>query len=217
MPLMENGVEDAFSNVLARYSARVAEERKVFANGDPRQLMARRDDFLLEVGEEVARLLQALIVARCARHIVELGTSYGYSTLFLADAARRTGGRVTTFELSAEKQAFAREQLAEARLGGFVDWRQGDAVELLPSLDDGVDFVLIDLWKELYVPCLDLVYPKLAENAVIAADNMLFPPDSRPDAEAYRAAADAKGNLQTVLLPVGHGIGLSCLWRDRAP
>jgi predicted O-methyltransferase YrrM len=72
--------------------------------------------------------------------------------------------------------------------------------------------VLVDLWKNLYVPCLELFYGKLAPNAVIVADNMLFPERVRQDAEDYRRAVNAKGNLQSVLLPIGNGIELSCLW-----
>ena len=83
---------------------------------------------------------------------------------------------------------------------------------MLKTLEGPFDFVLLDLWKNLYVPCLDLFYGKLAKNAVIVADNMLFPEVVRADAEAYRAAVKAKGNLQSVLLPIGNGIELSCLW-----
>lgn len=205
---------EAFERVLARYSEREAAEAKLWASESPGTLMARRDEFLLNIGRPVADFLLALAVARGAKLIVELGTSYGYSTLFLAEAARRNGGTVLSFELSADKQAYARAQIEEAGLGAYVDWRLGDAVSLLDEVDTGVDFVLIDLWKDLYVPCFEKLYPKLGPNGVIAADNMLFPEIARPDAEAYRAAVRARSDLQSVLLPIGSGIELSCLWRD---
>ena len=72
--------------------------------------------------------------------------------------------------------------------------------------------VLLDLWKDKYVACFELFHGKLADNAIVVADNMLIPEIVRPDAEAYRNAVKAKGNLQTVLLPVGNGIELSCVW-----
>lgn len=203
-----------FDIVLDRYTQRIEAEDALWRTENPGALFARRDEFLLPVGEEVGRFLHALAVARGAKVIVELGTSYGYSTLFLADAARRTGGMVHSFELSAEKQSHAREQLADAGLASFVEWHLGDAVELLDEVATGVDFVLIDLWKELYIPCFDKIYPKLDNNAVIAADNMLEPAMSRPDAEAYRAAVRSRSDLQSVLLPIGSGIELSCHWRD---
>ncbi|HWW65747.1 MAG TPA: class I SAM-dependent methyltransferase [Sphingomonadaceae bacterium] len=207
-------MDDAFARVLARYESRAAEEERLWRQTAPSEIMARRDEFLLHVGPETGEVLLSLAAARGARHIVELGTSYGYSTLFLAEAARRTGGRVTTLELAKEKQDHARAQLAEAGLAGHVEWLTGDALDLLDTIGPDVDFVLIDLWKDLYVPCLEKLYPKLADNAVIAADNMLLPEIARPEAEAYRAAVRAKPDLQSVLLPIGSGIELSCLWRN---
>ena len=201
-----------FDAVLARYQARlVAEHRRM--PGERADFAKLRDSYLLAVGPEVGALLHALIVGRGAKHILELGTSYGYSTLFLADAARRTGGRVHTLDLSAEKQQFAQQQLSEAGLAAQVQWHCGDAVQLLRTLAGPFDLVLVDLWKDLYVPCLDLFYPKLADHAVIVADNMLQPEDSRPHAEAYRAAVRSRKDLQTLLLPIGNGIEVSCLWR----
>ncbi len=181
-------------------------------NSDPARFSNRLDEYLLAVGPEVGWLMHALIIGRSAKRILELGTSYGYSTLFLADAARRTGGKVYTMDLAANKQQYARTQLEEAGLLPQVEWMLGDATQLLKSLDGPFDFVLVDLWKNLYVPCLDLFYGKLAANAVIVADNMLFPEMVRADAEAYRAAVKSKGNLQSVLLPIGNGIEVSCLW-----
>jgi len=181
---------------------------------DLKDLPQRRNEFLLSVGPEVGHLLHALIVARKATRIIELGTSYGYSTLFLAEAARRTGGRVTTFEMADYKQASARESLRKAGLNEYVDWQLGDAVSLLELVTEPIDFVLLDLWKDLYIPCLERFYPKLSDQALIAADNMLEPIFFRRDAAVYQAAVRAKPDIQSVLLPVGSGIELSCIWRQ---
>lgn len=206
--------DSRFSQVLDRYNARAATEAERWKTTEPGVLFASRDEFLLHIGPETAGFLVSLVAARGAKRIVELGTSYGYSTLFLAQAASRTGGRVSSYELSPEKQAYAQTQLQDAGLAKYVDWRLGDAVELLDDEPDGVDFVLLDLWKDLYVPCFEKLYPKLADNALIAADNMLLPAMARPHAEAYRAAVRAARNLDSVLLPIGSGIELSCLWRS---
>jgi predicted O-methyltransferase YrrM len=199
----------AFDRVLARYLARIDAEQ----NG-PRPEGRTRDDLLLPVGEEAAWFLHALVVSRGAKCIVELGTSYGFSTLFFADAARRTGGHVHSFDVADYKQDYARMQLAEAGLDGFVTFHTGDAVELLKGFGEPIDFVLLDIWKDLYVPCLDTFFPKLADQAVIAADNILQPVQARPAGEIYRQAVRARPGIQTVLLPVGQGIELSVLWRD---
>jgi predicted O-methyltransferase YrrM len=204
-------VDARFQALLTRYHARIAEEDRVMRS-DPASFLRRRDDFLLAVGPEVGWLMHALIIGRGAKRILELGTSYGYSTAFLAEAARHTGGRVCTMDLAAGKQQYARSQLDQAGLLPQVEWMLGDATQMLKTLEGPFDFVLFDLWKNLYVPCLELFYGKLAPNAVIVADNMLFPEMVRQDAEDYRRAVKAKGNLQSVLLPIGNGIELSCLW-----
>lgn len=202
--------DDAFERVLDTYRKRITEETAVQEGLGPEGWIGRADDFLLSVGEDAAELLRVLIVGLGAKVIVELGTSYGFSTLFLADAARRTGGKVHSYDVAAHKQEWARERLAEAGLDGFVTFHNGDAVELLADQPGPVDFVLMDLWKHLYVNCLDRIYPLLAVNGVIAADNMLYPEGVRPQAEAYRAAVRAKPGMQAVLLPIGQGIDLSC-------
>jgi predicted O-methyltransferase YrrM len=173
---------------------------------------AIRDEFLLPVGADVGWFLHALIVARRPKRILELGTSYGYSTLFLADAAREIGAVVTSMELADYKQAYAREQLAAAGLGAQVDLRCGDAVEMIAADAGPWDFILLDIWKELYLPCFDVFYPKLSEEGIIAADNMIEPEMARPEVRTYRAAVQAKGDMQTALLPIGSGIELAVRW-----
>ena len=176
--------------------------------------MARRDEFLLPVGEAVGQFLHTLILARNAQCIVEVGTSYGYSTLFLADAARLTGGKVISIELDAKKQQSARESLQQAQLGEHVDWRTGDALDILTTIDTPIDLVLIDLWKELYIPCLEILYPKLAHRGIIVADNMLFPEVYRTDAQQYQQQVrNYPDIIDSQLLELGSGIELSCCWR----
>lgn len=198
--------------VFARYAEREKADGARMAELG-REGFARRDEFLLPVGPEVGAFLHALILARRPRRILELGTSYGYSTLFLADAARAVGARVVTMELADYKQAHAREQLAEAGLADVVDWRCGDAVAMTAADDGTFDFALLDIWKELYLPCFEALYPKLEDEGVICADNMISPEMARPEVRLYRAAVRAKPDLQTALLPIGQGIELTVRWR----
>ena len=196
----------AFDTVLQSYRRRLADEAALMSELSQEQFGARRDEILLAVGEDTARFLQATVIGLGARHIVEVGTSYGYSTLFLAQAAERTGGKVTTYEMSATKQAYAREQIAKAGLAAQVQWKSGDAVKLLEKESAGVDFALIDLWKDLYIPCFERLYPLLSPNAVVVADNMIHPEHTRPQAAAYRAQVRAKPDVEALLLPIGSGI-----------
>jgi predicted O-methyltransferase YrrM len=94
-----------------------------------------------------------------------------------------------------------------AGLASYVDFRVGDAVRMIDELPFGLDFVLVDLWKDLYVPCLEAFYPKLNPGAIIVADNMIFPgsKDVRRCAEAIRA----EPKMTSILVPVGSGFEIS--------
>ncbi len=127
----------------------------------------------------------------------------------MAEAARANGGRVITLENSPQKAEYARQQIEEAGLSDFVDFRVGDALESLSAATETYDFVLLDIWKELYVPCFDLFFPKLNKGAWVLGDNMIFPPHSYPEATAYRNRIRETHAFDTVLLPIGSGIETS--------
>ena len=195
--------------VLAEYEKRATEEHKLQARGTMEQWLARRDEFLISVGPATGRLLNILAKSIRAKTILEIGTSYGYSAVWLAEAARATGGRVVTLDKAAHKQDYARSMLVKAGLASYVELRLGDALETLEALEGPFDFVLVDLWKDLYVDCFDLFYPKLAAGALVVADNMILPEDYRQDAFRYRQHVRSKPQIDSVLLPVGSGIELS--------
>jgi predicted O-methyltransferase YrrM len=201
-------MDEAVSRILAEYETRMDAENALMQSGDAADLLARIDEFLLPVGPDTGRVLNILIKGAKARSILELGTSYGYSTLWLAEAARETGGKVVSLELADYKAKFARAALERARLTDYVDIHVGSAVETLPRLAGPFDFVLVDLWKDLYVACLDLVYPKLARGAYVAADNMIYPEVSRADAANYQRRV-RQLEFDSVLLPIGSGVELS--------
>lgn len=204
---MAEGLDAKVAQILAEYDARAAAEQPLHEQGWSED--ARRDQLLLRIGPETGRLINILIKGSGARSIVEIGTSYGYSTVWLAEAARATGGRVVTLDLARHKQDEARRMLERAGLADFVDWRAGDALETLRQMSGPFDFVLLDVWKDLYIPCFDLFAPKLAPGAIVVADNMLRPAFSRPEAEAYRAHVRGRPGMESVLLEVGSGICLS--------
>jgi predicted O-methyltransferase YrrM len=206
-------MNQAFEAVLAEYDARAARDEERLKGMPMDQRMAVRDELLLHVGLDSARILHSLVAGLKPKHIVELGTSYGYSTLWLADAARRVGGRVTTLELADGKQRYAREMLGRAGLDSYVDFRCGDALLLLGNLDGPIDFAFVDLWKDLYVPCFDLLIPKLSTGAVVVADNMLYPEMWLAEANAYRAHVRTVPGIDSILLPVGSGLEISRITR----
>lgn len=204
-------MDDAVMSVLAEYETRMEVEHKLMDSLSADEFGRRVDEFLLPVGRDTAIFMTTLLRAAGAKAVLEIGSSFGYSTIWLADAVRETGGRLTTLELAANKQAHARDKIARAGLADYVDFRLGDARKRIAELEGPFDFVLLDLWKDLYIPCLDLVYPKLAEGAFVVADNMIAPASSVPRANEYRRHVRAKSGFDTVLLPIGSGIEVSRL------
>jgi predicted O-methyltransferase YrrM len=193
--------------VLAEYEARAAMEAERMASGvDMRAII---EELLISVGPIVGSLMNSLIVGSGAKSILELGTCYGGSTIWLADAARATGGRVVSLDIAAHKQAYARQMLERAGLAEFVELVTGDAVASIGQLTGPFDFVLVDLWKDLYVPCLEAFYPKLAPGALIVADNMTYPPDAQAEVKKYRVAVRAKAHIESILIAAGNGIEVS--------
>ena len=110
-------------------------------------------------------------------------------------------------ELQDYKSAYAKDMSAKAGLDSFVDFKVGDAVQMIGEMEDGVDFVLVDLWKDMYVPCLEAFYPKLRPGAIIVADNMLR--GGGDEVKAYAKAVRAKPKIDSVLVPVGSGLEIS--------
>ena len=164
---------------------------------------------LLPVGRPAGVLLNLLIKEAGAQRILEVGSSYGYSTHWLADGARASGGKVISLELQAPKTEYARARLQRAGLADFVEFRIGDALASLAALSGPFDFVLIDLWKDLYVPVFELLYPKLAQGALVVADNMVYPESAQVHAQAYRERVRQAPQMTSVLLAVGNGLEVS--------
>ena len=202
-------MDQAVRRVLDEYEVRSQVEEKRWNELEPNQFVEERDKFLLAVGPATGQLINLLVKESKSKVILEIGTSYGYSTVWLAEAARATGGHVITLELHADKQRYAREQLSQAGLADLVDFRLGDAKESLSKLDRNVDFVLLDLWKDLYIPCFDIFHPRLNPGALVVADDMLYPEISRRHASGYRKHVRSQGDMQSLLLPVGSGLEVS--------
>jgi predicted O-methyltransferase YrrM len=128
--------------------------------------------FYIPVTPEAGRLLYSLVRATRPATIVEFGMSFGISALHLASAVRDNGsGRVVTTELSTDKIAAAKQTFADTGLDDLITILEGDALSTLASLDGPVGFVLLDGWKELYLPVIKLLEPHLSPGALIVADN----------------------------------------------
>jgi predicted O-methyltransferase YrrM len=126
------------------------------------------------VDPPVAELLGVLIRARNAQHILEIGTSSGYSTIWLADAAEQTDGSVLTVDTEAERTEFARKNLQSAGVLERVTLRTEDAAATLSSSRSGYwDFVFLDAERPEYPKYLPDLVRSLAPHGVLAIDNVL--------------------------------------------
>ena len=153
-------------------------------------------DVYMPVTPNAGRLLYTLVRAARPAIVVEFGMSFGISAIHLAAALRDNGtGHVHTTELSSTKVAAAQENFAETGLTDLITIHEGDALSTLADLDGPVDFVLLDGWKELYLPVLQLVQPKLSPGALVVADNTEM--------------ADAKPYLEHVRDPASGFVGVS--------
>jgi len=202
-------MDQAVANILREYEKRSDAETELTRDMDPKEFYRHRDELLLSVGPATGQLLNLLAKQLAAKTILEVGTSFGYSTVWLAEAARANGGKLITLEAIAEKQEYARSQIQKAGLSGVVDFRLGDARDSIAKIEVPIDFILLDLWKELYIPCFDLFYPKLSPGALVVADNMTYPEVTQPQAMDYRRHVRIKRDMQSVLIPVGSGLELS--------
>jgi len=202
-------IDAAVWRVLEEYEARAEREEQLWNTLKEEELRRRLDEFLLPVGRAAGMLMNLIVKGAKARRILEVGSSYGYSTIWLAEAARAVDGRVISLELRSAKTEYARAQLERVQLERCVEFRVGDALASLAQLAGPFDFVLLDLWKDMYVPVFELLYPKLAAGAVIVADNMLHPEGARPHALAYRERVRAAPEMSSVLLAVGNGLEIS--------
>jgi len=140
---------------------------------DDTRLSHRMRSVYVPVSRSQGQMLYLIARSIDARRIVEFGTSFGISTLYLASAVKDNGGGVVVgSELEPSKHAKALEHLREAELDAFTDVRLGDALKTLADVEAPVDMVLLDGWKDTYLPVLKVLQPKLRPRAVVLADNI---------------------------------------------
>jgi predicted O-methyltransferase YrrM len=154
------------------------------------------------------RLLYALTRAARPATVVEFGTSFGISTAHLAAAVTDSGtGHVFTTELSPVKIAAAQANLADAGLADVVTVLPGDALETLSAVQGPVGLVFLDGWKDLCLPVLRLLEPRLAPGALVVADDV----DSHASMADYLAyVRDPANGYVTIAFPVEDGMEVSC-------
>ncbi len=146
-----------------------------------------------------------------AKRIVELGASFGVSTLYLAAAVRDNFGpagvgQVVTCEHEPAKAAAARANFAKAGLATLIDLREGDLRETFKMLEGPIDFALFDIWTEMARPGLELIFPHLRVGSVICADNTAGPRARAGYADYFAFIEDPANGFRTQTLPFEGGL-----------
>lgn len=182
---------------------------KLGVEPNDRQRAELMRDIYMPITPDVGRLIYLLARSRNARLIVEFGTSYGISGIHLAAALRDNGGgRLVTTELDAVKAARAQENFRAAGLADLIEVRLGDAFETLKAnLGGPIDLLLLDGWKPLYLPMLQLLEPRLAPAAVVIGDDLDIAPEALAPYLAH--VRDPRNGYVSVELPIGDRIEIS--------
>jgi predicted O-methyltransferase YrrM len=170
------------------------------ADNDARETARPRR--VLNITPDTGRLLWILVAATGATRILEVGTSNAFSTIWLADAARVTGGRVVTIEVNQDKVAMARRNLAMAGLADVVEIVEGSAADTLGQLPGPFDLAFLDADRPSYLRYLELVVPKLRPGGLLVADNATSHANELTE---YLARVKSHPQLFTVTVPIGNG------------
>jgi len=170
-----------------------------------------RLDRFRNVEPETAELLGVLVRARAAPRVLEIGTSNGYSTIWLADAVQATNGSLVSLEIDPARTALAREHLARAGLDDVADLRTADAGQALAAFaEDAFDVVFLDAERPAYPGYWPDLVRTLAPGGLLAVDNVL---SHAAEVEAFRGIVAADERVTPALVPIGAGVLL--VVRDR--
>jgi len=170
--------------------------------GEPDRLLRWRN-----VEPETAELLGLLVRAKRARNVLEIGTSNGYSTIWLGDAVEATGGSVVSLEIDAARTAIAAGHLESVGLRTSVDLRTEDAATALAAFADAAfDLIFLDAERDAYAGYWPDLVRTLAPAGLIAVDNVI---SHAHDLVAFRATVDADDRVTPAVVPIGAGVLLA--------
>jgi predicted O-methyltransferase YrrM len=198
-------MDQRIQRVIDELHTRIKRENEQFESGQPIDV----NQFALAAGPETASFLNLLIRATGAQRVVEVGTSIGYTALWLGEAARATGGHVIGMEAIDTKHRQALDHLQRAGLSDVVEVRFGDAKKIVHELAGPIDLVFVDAWKDDYIAYFDVLLPKLRVGGCIVADNITYPSTFQEEMRRYQEHVRAQQNVRSTLLSIGNGEEMS--------
>jgi predicted O-methyltransferase YrrM len=186
---------DIPQNVLRRMRELEQIDLRDRSDGTPRLQRLR------QITPETGRFIALLAANAPAGDCLEIGTSAGYSTLWLALACRATSRKITTFEILDEKAELARSTFEVAGVGDAVELVHGDALEHLPKYQ-AIAFCFLDAEKEIYERCYELVAPRMVPGGILVADNAI---NHRATLQPMLDRALADDRVDALIVPIGKG------------
>jgi caffeoyl-CoA O-methyltransferase len=179
-------------------------EKKILAVLDDMDQNQRRG--MMNVSKEDGRLLRLLAEAVGAKHVVEVGTSNGYSGIWWCLALRTTGGKLTTHEIDARRASLARENFKRAGVDSLVTLVEGNAHDEVTKLSEPIDVLFLDADKDGYIDYLNKLLPLVRPGGLVVAHNMT----PRQADQRYVDAITTNPDLETMFLSIqGRGMGVS--------
>jgi predicted O-methyltransferase YrrM len=156
---------------------------------------------LRQIPPETGKFLTILAAGAPKGNFVEIGTSAGYSTMWIVLACIERGCKITTFEILEEKIRLAKETFQQSKLENYVDLIEGDARDYLNE-EKNVSFCFLDAEKEVYEECYDLVIPNMVKGGLLVADNAINLYDVlKPMID--KAISDKR--VDALVVPIGKG------------
>jgi len=178
-------------------------EKKILAVLDD---MDKKGRGMMSVPRDDGRYLRLLAESIAAKNVVEIGTSHGYSAIWLCLALRTVGGRLTTFEIDADRARLARENFKRAGVEDIVTLIEGDAHQEVTKLKDPIDLLFLDADKPGYIDYLEKLLPLVRPGGLIVAHNM----SARQADPRYVKAITTNPKLETLFVNLGaSGIGVT--------
>ncbi|GAB3957004.1 class I SAM-dependent methyltransferase [Spirosoma harenae] len=175
------------------------------------QNVTRREDRMLNITSDTGPFLSLLIRATQARTILEIGTSNGYSTIWLADAAQTTGGRVTTVEMNEQKVIQARANFQNVGLDAIITLILARAEEHVPLLQpDSIDFIFLDSERSQYIGWWPLLLAILKPGGLLVVDNAV---SHEAELATFTVLVTETAGIETSLVPIGNGELM--IWKHR--
>ena len=178
-------------------------EKKILGVLDDMDKNQRRGMMNVPIAD--GRLLRLLTEIIGAKHVVEIGTSNGYSGIWLCLALQKTGGKLTTHEINAERAALARENFKRAGVDKLVTLVEGDAHETVTKIKEPIDILFLDADKEGYIDYLNKLLPLVRPGGLVAAHNI----NPRQGDPQYIEAITTNPDLETIFYTQGGGVSVT--------